>query len=57
MENKKEMTPNELEHITAGEKGICKLIFECPVCHHHFQVDMNASVGYCPYGHKVELKG
>ena len=56
MENKKN-DPNELEHITAGEKGICKLIFECPVCHHHFQVDMNASVGYCPYGHKVELKG
>lgn len=56
MENKEEMTLNELEHITGG-KIQRTMILECPVCHRHFQADLGLCIVYCPKGHKMELNG
>ena len=57
MDDKEEMTLNDLEHINGGGKPQSMITFECPVCHRHFKIDLNASVVYCPKGHKMELKG
>lgn len=58
MDDKEEMTLNDLEHINGGKNDeVMKIIIECPVCHRHFKIDLNASVVYCPKGHKMELKG
>ena len=58
MDDKEEMTLNDLEHINGVKNDeVMKIIIECPVCHCHISVDLNASVVYCKTGHKIELKG
>ncbi len=57
MENKEEMTLNELEHIIGGRTPKNLMTVECPICHHQFKVDLDLNVAYCPRGHKMELNG